>query len=103
MRQKAAETFGMTPRRLVRDRTGRSVTSATREGAPVRCRIAVPAAPDECPIGSGHMMNLFEVAKDISERLTRIFLRDERGRCAVYGGIEKVPERSPLARSRSVL
>jgi hypothetical protein len=34
-------------------------------------------------------MNLFEVAKEISDRLTRIFLRDERGRRAVYGGTEK--------------
>ena len=33
-------------------------------------------------------MNLFEVAKEISDRLTRIFLRDERGRRAVYGGTE---------------
>ena len=43
----------------------------------------------ECPTGSGHMMNLFEVATEISDRLTRIFLRDERGRRAVYGGTEK--------------
>jgi hypothetical protein len=43
----------------------------------------------ECPTGSGHLMNLFEVAKEISDRLTRIFLRDERGRRAVYGGAEK--------------
>jgi hypothetical protein len=43
----------------------------------------------ECPTGSGKMMNLFEVAKEISDRLTRIFLRDERGRRAVYGGTEK--------------
>src|SRR5262249_27152135 len=43
----------------------------------------------ECPTGSGKMMNLFEVAKDISDRLTRIFLRDERGRRAVYDGTEK--------------
>ena len=35
------------------------------------------------------MMNLFEVAKEISDRLTRIFLRDARGRRAVYGGTEK--------------
>ena len=35
------------------------------------------------------MMNLFEVAKEISDRLTRIFLRDGRGRRAVYGGSEK--------------
>jgi hypothetical protein len=43
----------------------------------------------ECPTGSGHLMNLFEVAKEISDRLTRIFLRDDRGRRAVYGGTEK--------------
>src|SRR5215471_13803550 len=43
----------------------------------------------ECPTGSGKMMNLFEVAKEISDRLSRIFLRDERGRRPVYGGIEK--------------
>jgi Mannosylglycerate hydrolase MGH1-like glycoside hydrolase domain len=43
----------------------------------------------ECPTGSGRMMNLFEVAKEVSDRLTRIFLRDERGRRAVYGGAEK--------------
>ena len=43
----------------------------------------------ECPTGSGKMMNLFEVAKEISDRLTRIFLRDARGRRAVYGGTEK--------------
>jgi len=40
----------------------------------------------ECPTGSGNMMNLFEVAKEISDRLTRIFLRDDRGRRPVYGG-----------------
>ena len=34
-------------------------------------------------------MNLFEVAKEISDRLTRIFLRDEQGRRPVYGDIEK--------------
>jgi hypothetical protein len=35
------------------------------------------------------MMNLFEVAKEISDRLTRTFLRDEHGRRPVYGGTEK--------------
>jgi hypothetical protein len=40
----------------------------------------------ECPTGSGRLMNLFEVAKEISDRLTRIFLRDDRGRRPVYGG-----------------
>jgi hypothetical protein len=43
----------------------------------------------ECPTGSGHLMNLFEVAKEIAERLTRIFLRDAQGRRPVYGGSEK--------------
>ncbi len=43
----------------------------------------------ECPTGSGRIMNLFEVAKEIADRLTRIFLRDEGGRRPVYGGTEK--------------
>ena len=43
----------------------------------------------ECPTGSGRLMNLFEVSKEISDRLTRIFTRDEHGRRAVYGGAEK--------------
>jgi hypothetical protein len=43
----------------------------------------------ECPTGSGKMMNLFEVSKEIADRLARIFLRDERGRRPVYGGTEK--------------
>jgi Glycosyl hydrolase family 63 C-terminal domain len=43
----------------------------------------------ECPTGSGKTMNLFEVAKEISDRLTRIFLRDGSGRRPVYGGTEK--------------
>ncbi len=43
----------------------------------------------ECPTGSGKMMNLFEVSKEIANRLTRIFLRDENGRRSVYGGTEK--------------
>jgi len=43
----------------------------------------------ECPTGSGRQMNLFEVAKEISERLSRIFLRDSGGHRPVYGGAEK--------------
>jgi Glycosyl hydrolase family 63 C-terminal domain len=43
----------------------------------------------ECPTGSGKLMNLFEVSKEIGDRLTRIFLRDEHGRRPVYGGTEK--------------
>ncbi len=43
----------------------------------------------ECPTGSGKMMNLFEVSKDIADRLSRIFLREEGGRRPVYGRTEK--------------
>jgi hypothetical protein len=43
----------------------------------------------ECPTGSGHEMNLFEVSRELAGRLTRIFLPDEHGRRPVYGGIEK--------------
>jgi len=43
----------------------------------------------ECPTGSGKLMNLFEVSKEIADRLTRTFTRDERGRRPVYGGTEK--------------
>ena len=34
-------------------------------------------------------VNAMEVAKEISDRRTRIFVRDERGRRAVYGGAQK--------------
>jgi hypothetical protein len=43
----------------------------------------------ECPTGSGKMMNLFEVAREIANRLTRIFVKDKSGRRPVYGGTEK--------------
>ncbi len=43
----------------------------------------------ECPTGSGKLMNLFEVSKEIADRLTGIFTRDEQGRRPVYGGTEK--------------
>jgi hypothetical protein len=43
----------------------------------------------ECPTGSGKLMNLFEVAREIVNRLTRIFLRDESGRRPVFGGADK--------------
>ncbi len=43
----------------------------------------------ECPTGSGTRMNLFEVAREIADRLTRIFLRDESGQRPVYGGTQK--------------
>jgi hypothetical protein len=40
----------------------------------------------ECPTGSGHLMNLFEVAKFLACRIAHIFLRDGEGRRPVYGG-----------------
>ena len=43
----------------------------------------------ECPTGSGKLMNLFEVAREIGDRLIRIFLRDPAGRRPVFGGSEK--------------
>ncbi len=43
----------------------------------------------ECPTGSGHMMNLFEVAAEIARRLTSIFERNESGIRPVYGGADK--------------
>jgi hypothetical protein len=43
----------------------------------------------ECPTGSGQMMNLFEVSKEIADRLSRTFTQDEQGRRPVYGGTEK--------------
>ena len=46
----------------------------------------------ECPTGSGKMMNLFEVSKEIADRLTSMFLRDAEGRRPVYGGTKKFQE-----------
>ncbi len=43
----------------------------------------------ECPTGSGRMLNLWEVAAEISRRLSHIFLRDEAERRPVFGGSEK--------------
>jgi len=39
--------------------------------------------------GSGQMMTLWEVAAELSRRLTRIFLRDSDGRRPVFGGVHK--------------
>jgi len=39
----------------------------------------------ECPTGSGRMLNLWEVAAEISRRLIRIFLRRPDGTRPVYG------------------
>jgi hypothetical protein len=42
----------------------------------------------ECPTGSGNMKTLWEVAEELSRRLTSIFLRDGDGRRPVFGGNE---------------
>jgi hypothetical protein len=39
----------------------------------------------ECPVGSGTMLHLGEVAAELSRRLCRLFLRDEAGHRAVFG------------------
>jgi len=51
-----------------------------------------------CPTGSGEMKTLWEVAGEISRRLTRIFLRDGNGRRPVYGDCEKF-QQNPLWRN----
>jgi len=43
----------------------------------------------ECPTGSGKLMNLFEVAREIANRLISAFLRDQSGRRPVFGGTDK--------------
>jgi len=43
----------------------------------------------ECPVGSGQMLTLWEVAAEISKRLSRIFLKDADQRRPVFGGTEK--------------
>ncbi len=39
----------------------------------------------ECPVGSGQLMNLKQVAEEIAARLTRLFLPDQEGRRAAHG------------------
>jgi len=46
----------------------------------------------ECPTGTGNYMNLFEVAQEIGNRLSRIFLRDANGKRPVFGGTKKFQE-----------
>jgi hypothetical protein len=46
----------------------------------------------ECPTGSGNRMTLFEVAKEITRRLSAMFLRDASGKRPVYGGTAKFQE-----------
>lgn len=43
----------------------------------------------EYPSGSNHYCSLWDIATDLSFRLMKIFLKDEKGRRPVYGNIEK--------------
>lgn len=43
----------------------------------------------ECPTGSSNLMTLGEVADELSRRLSNIFLRDENGQRAVFGGQQR--------------
>jgi hypothetical protein len=39
----------------------------------------------ECPVGSGNMLHLGDVAAELARRLCRLFLRDDSGRRPVFG------------------
>jgi hypothetical protein len=43
----------------------------------------------ECPTGSGKMMSLLDVGRELGERLISTFVRDKSGRRPVFGGAEK--------------
>ena len=51
----------------------------------------------EFPTGSGNQLNLEEIAFALSQRLSSIFLRDEKGQRPVHGGVEKF-QRDPYWR-----
>lgn len=44
----------------------------------------------ECPTGSGNFMTLEGVANELHQRLSRLFLRDARGRRAIFGNYDKL-------------
>ena len=44
----------------------------------------------ECPTGSGRYVTILEVARELTRRLGRIFLRDDQGRRAVFGDDKKL-------------
>ena len=44
----------------------------------------------ECPVGSGEMLSLKEIADELRNRLINIFRRDDKGRRAVFGSYEKM-------------
>jgi hypothetical protein len=44
----------------------------------------------ECPTGSGQHLTIDGVARELGRRLSRLFLRDQRGRRPVFGDCEKL-------------
>jgi hypothetical protein len=58
-----------------------------------------PTFKVECPTGSGRRMTLYEVARNISERIAKIFRADQRGRRPVFGGTRKFSD-DPLWRDQ---
>jgi hypothetical protein len=46
----------------------------------------------ECPTGSGRYLTLYEVAAELAQRLTNIFLQDKDGRRPVNGGTRMFQE-----------
>ncbi len=51
-----------------------------------------PGLQVECPTGSGSRATLWDVATELSRRLTRIFLRGPDGRRPVHGGVRAFQE-----------
>jgi hypothetical protein len=43
----------------------------------------------ECPVGSGQLMNLTQVAEELSLRLSRLFLPDQSGRRPCHGADDR--------------
>ena len=46
----------------------------------------------ECPTGSGRQMNIYQIAEEISRRLSSLFLKGKDGRRPVNGGERKLQE-----------
>ena len=47
----------------------------------------------ECPTGSGQYLTLWEVAAELSRRMSSIFTRNDEGRRPVFGEHRQVPGR----------
>ena len=46
----------------------------------------------ECPTGSGHRMNLYQISEELTRRLAGIFLKDDHGNRPVNGGVRRYQE-----------